>query len=257
MSNLNDLTRFIQISLATALNYCYVSFVMKLSVIIPVHNEKNTIREILKRVNDVNIPKEIIIVDDKSSDGTRDILKNEYEEKENIKIIYKEKNEGKTSAIAEGLKHTSGDVVIVQDADLEYDPQDFSHVIEPIVKGRAEVVYGSRFLDKKYKFNLWLFANKFLTYLTNLFCGLKLTDMETCYKAFKKEVLEGIKIESERFGFEPEITVKITKKKIKIVEVPISYEGRKFSEGKKISAKDGLWAIYIIVKYSLFSQKTE
>ncbi len=226
--------------------------VVKLSIIIPVHNEKKTIREILKRVQDVNISKELIIVDDQSSDGTRDILKQEYEGKENIRIIYKEKNEGKTSAIAEGLKYISGDIVIVQDADLEYDPQDFQRVIEPIVKGMAEVVYGSRFLGKKYKFNLWLLANKSLTYLTNLFCGLKLTDMETCYKAFKKEVLEGIKIESERFGFEPEITIKVARKKIKIIEVPVSYQGRKFSEGKKIRPKDGLWAIYTIVKYSLF-----
>lgn len=224
---------------------------MKLSIIMPVYNEKRTIREIVQKVMEVNLEKELIIVDDNSSDGTREILKNEYEGKDNIKIIYKEKNEGKTSAIVEGLKNISGDIIIIQDADLEYEPKDYSKLIEPIIEDKVDVVYGSRFLNKKYKFSAWYFANKFLTHLANLFTGLKLTDMETCYKTFKSNIIKDIKIESNRFGFEPEITVKIAKRKYRIKEVPISYYPRNFVEGKKIGWKDGFSAIWTIIKYSM------
>ena len=192
----------------------------------------------------------LFIVDDNSSDGTREILKNEYEGKyNNIKLIYKERNEGKTSAIRIGVKEAEGDIIIIQDADLEYKPEDYLKLIKPIIEDRADVVYGSRFLNKKYKFSLWYFANKFLTYLTNLLAGLRLTDMETCYKAFRSDIIKGIKIESKRFEFEPEITLKIARKKYRIMEVPIFYRGRQFSEGKKIGWKDGFWTIYTIVKY--------
>jgi glycosyltransferase involved in cell wall biosynthesis len=226
-------------------------FEMKLSIIMPVYNEKNTIRKIIEKVIKVKLEKEIIIVDDNSSDGTREILKNEYEDKEDIKIIYKNKNEGKTDAIKDGIKYVKGDIVIIQDADLEYEPEDYLKLVKPIVENEADVVYGSRFLNKKYKFSLWLFANKFLTYLTNLFTGLKLTDMETCYKTFRSEIIKNLKIESKKFCFEPEITVKIAKRKYRIKEVPISYSPRNFREGKKINWKDGFSSIFTIIKYSL------
>lgn len=225
---------------------------MKLSVIVPVYNEKNTIREILKKIMEVELYKEIIVIDDNSSDGTKEILKNEYEDKENFKIVFKEKNEGKTDAIKTGLKYVDGDVVIIQDADLEYEPQDYVKLIEPILENKADVVYGSRFLNKKYKLSLWYLANKFLTYLTNLFTKLNITDMETCYKAFRSEIIKNVKIESKRFGFEPEITIKIARRKYRITEVPISYNPRSFKKGKKITWKDGFSAIWTILKYSLF-----
>lgn len=225
---------------------------MKLSVIVPVYNEKNTIREILKKIMEVELYKEIIVIDDNSSDGTKEILKNEYEDKENFKIVFKEKNEGKTDAIKTGLKYVDGDVVIIQDADLEYEPQDYVKLIEPILENKADVVYGSRFLNKKYKLSVWYLANKFLTYLTNLFTKLNITDMETCYKAFRSEIIKNVKIESKRFGFEPEITIKIARRKYRITEVPISYNPRSFKKGKKITWKDGFSAIWTILKYSLF-----
>ena len=192
----------------------------------------------------------MIIIDDNSSDGTKEILKNEYEGKDNIKLIYKEKNEGKTSAIKIGVKEAEGEIIIIQDADLEYEPEDYLKLIKPIIEDRADVVYGSRFLNKKYKFSLWYFANKFLTHLTNLLTGLRLTDMETCYKAIRSDIIKNIEIESKGFEFEPEITLKIARNKYIIKEVPIFYRGRQYSEGKKIGWKDGFGAIYTIVKYS-------
>ena len=235
---------------------------MKLSIVVPVYNEKNTIREIIKRVlasNIGNLEKEIIIVDDGSVDGTREILKNEIEGKPYIKIIYKEKNEGKTSALVKGFNEVSGDIVIIQDADLEYNPDEYIKLIEPIIEGKADVVYGSRFLGGPRRTLLFwhTVGNKFLTLLSNIFTNLNLTDIETCYKAFRTDVIKSIKISSKRFGFEPEITAKIAKMKYRIYEVPISYTGREYWEGKKIGWKDGFDAIYTIIKFAFIDDEED
>jgi glycosyltransferase involved in cell wall biosynthesis len=199
--------------------------------------------------NTGKIEKEIIIVDDCSSDNTRKILKKKINKKVD-KIIYHEHNQGKGAALRTGIKEATGDVVIIQDADFEYDPNDYLKVVTPIFENKAEVVYGSRFLNKKFKgYKKNIIANKFLTFLSNLFSHQKITDMETCYKAFKREVIQSITIEENRFGFEPEITAKIANKKIKIHEVEISYNPRTHADGKKINYKDGLRAIYCIIKY--------
>ncbi|MBQ2409497.1 MAG: glycosyltransferase family 2 protein [Bacilli bacterium] len=225
---------------------------MKLSIIIPVYNEEKFIQDIIERVKNSNtgkIKKEIIIVDDCSSDNTRKILKKKINKKVD-KIIYHEHNQGKGAALRTGIKEATGDVVIIQDADFEYDPNDYLKVVTPIFENKAEVVYGSRFLNKKFKgYKKNIIANKFLTFLSNLFSHQKITDMETCYKAFKREVIQSITIEENRFGFEPEITAKIANKKIKIHEVEISYNPRSHEDGKKINYKDGLRAIYCIIKY--------
>lgn len=225
---------------------------MKLSIIIPVYNEEKFIQDIIERVKNSNtgkIKKEIIIVDDCSSDNTRKILKKKINKKVD-KIIYHEHNQGKGAALRTGIKEATGDVVIIQDADFEYDPNDYLKVVTPIFENKAEVVYGSRFLNKKFKgYKKNIIANKFLTFLSNLFSHQKITDMETCYKAFKREVIQSITIEENRFGFEPEITAKIANKKIKIHEVEITYNPRTHEDGKKINYKDGLRAIYCIIKY--------
>ena len=225
---------------------------MKLSIIIPVYNEEKFIQDIIERVKNSNtgkIKKEIIIVDDCSFDNTRKILKKKINKKVD-KIIYHEHNQGKGAALRTGIKEATGDVVIIQDADFEYDPNDYLKVVTPIFENKAEVVYGSRFLNKKFKgYKKNIIANKFLTFLSNLFSHQKITDMETCYKAFKREVIQSITIEENRFGFEPEITAKIANKKIKIHEVEISYNPRTHEDGKKINYKDGLRAIYCIIKY--------
>lgn len=240
----------------------------KLSIVIPVYNEINTIREILEKVKSVNIglKKEIILVEDFSTDGTRDVLKEiqsrageknskNFEEVSEVKVIFHDKNYGKGAALRSGFQQVTGDITIIQDADLEYDPQDYVKLIEPIIKGEADVVYGSRFLNKN-KANLknfipsHYFGNRLVTAISNLFTRLNLTDMETCYKVFKSPIIKQINIKSNRFGFEPEITAKIAKRKYKIVELPISYKARSFSEGKKISWKDGISAIYHIVRFS-------
>lgn len=226
---------------------------IKLSIIIPVFNEKNTIAEIIKRVKCVDIDKEIIIVDDYSMDGTREILKTSKDN--NIKVIYHTKNLGKGAAVRTGLSYVSGDIVIIQDADLEYDPQEYPKLIKPIMDGKADVVYGSRFAGgeaHRVLFFWHMVGNKFLTLLSNMLTNLTLSDIETCYKVFKKEVLEKITIEEDRFGFEPEITAKVAKLGIRIYEVGISYSGRNYSEGKKINWKDGFSAIECIIKYNLF-----
>lgn len=223
---------------------------VKLSIIIPCYNERENIIKILDKVDQAEVPhKEIIVVDDMSTDGTREILEEQVKSRV-AKIVYHEKNGGKGAALKTGFSHATGDIVIIQDADMEYDPLEYPKVIAPIVKGKADVVYGSRFLDSKAKgyFSNWL-ANKFLTRLSNLFTGLHLTDMETCYKAFKREIIQSVDIEEKRFGFEPEITAKIAKMKVRIREVPISYYPRTNAEGKKIGFKDGLRAIYCIIKY--------
>ena len=221
-----------------------------LSIVIPCYNEKDNILNIVKLVQASPIPnKEIIVVDDCSTDGTREILKTEIRPLVS-KIIYHEINGGKGAALRTGFLEATGDVVIIQDADLEYDPADYPRVVEPIFAGKAKVIYGSRFLNQQAKGYLAnRLANKFLTCFSNLFTRQHLTDMETCYKAFRRDVIQSIDIEEKRFGFEPEITAKISKKRIRIHEVPISYHPRTTKEGKKIGFKDGLRAIYCIWRY--------
>jgi glycosyltransferase involved in cell wall biosynthesis len=227
----------------------------KLSVVIPVYNEKDWVRELIRRVQAVPIPKQIIVVDDCSTDGTRDILK--QLEPGGLEVIYQAQNGGKGAALREGFRRATGDVVIVQDADLEYDPAEYPRLIQPILDGRADVVFGSRFTgDSQRVLYFWHYvANKALTMLSNMFTNLNLTDMETCYKVFRREVLTGIALKSNRFGFEPEITAKVAKKKQpawRIYEVPISYSGRTYEEGKKIGLRDAFTALYCIVRYRLF-----
>lgn len=223
---------------------------VKLSIIIPCYNERENIIKILDKVDQAKVPhKEIIVVDDMSTDGTREILEKQVKSRV-AKVIYHEQNGGKGAALRTGFSHASGDIVIIQDADMEYDPMEYPKVIAPIIAGEADVVYGSRFLESKAKGYLSnRLANKFLTKLSNLFTGFHLTDMETCYKAFKREIIQSVDIEEKRFGFEPEITAKIAKMKVRIKEVPISYYPRTNAEGKKIGFRDGLRAIYCIVKY--------
>jgi len=228
---------------------------MKLSVIIPCFNEVKTIDTIVEAV--INAPynnKEIIIVDDCSNDGTRERLKSEIEQRVD-KVIYHEKNKGKGAAVRTGIKYATGDIVIIQDADLEYNPNEYPQVIGPILANKADVVYGSRFTGDKPHRVLYFWhriGNGILTFLSNMFTNLNLTDIETGYKAFKREIIQSIEIEEDRFGFEPEITAKIAKLKCRVYEVGISYYGRTYKEGKKIRWRDGLWAIFCIFKYNLF-----
>lgn len=224
----------------------------KLSVVIPVYNEEQWVRELVRRVQAVPIPKEIILVDDCSTDGTRAIL--EELAGDEVRVFYQPRNQGKGAALREGFKHATGDVVIVQDADLEYDPAEYPRLIQPILDGRADVVFGSRFIGESHRvLYFWhSVANKVLTTLSNMFTNLNLTDMETCYKVFRREVIQGITLRSDRFGFEPEVTAKIAKKKgptWRIYEVPISYSGRTYEEGKKIGLKDAFSALYCIIRY--------
>jgi glycosyltransferase involved in cell wall biosynthesis len=224
---------------------------MKLSVIIPVYNEVHTILKIIQKVREVPLDKEILVVDDGSTDGTLDLLRRSGE---GIKLFYHETNQGKGAAIRTAIPHVTGDLVVIQDADLEYDPSEYSKLIGPIVDGKAEVVYGSRFLGGPHRVLLFWHSigNKIVSTLSNMLTNLNLTDMETGYKVFRAEVLKRIRIESDRFGFEPEITAKVAKMGCRIYEMPISYWGRDYAEGKKISWKDGLAAIYWIIKYNLF-----
>jgi len=221
---------------------------MKLTVLIPVYNEYNTIREILTRVQDTGLVSEILLVDDGSTDGTREILK-EMEEGENIRVIYHEKNQGKGAAVRLGMACASGDIIIVQDADLELDPSEYTRLIAPIVAGQWDVVYGSRFLAKSRGIPLRTrLANRFLTMLTNVLYGAQLTDMETAYKAFRREVIEGLCLRCVRFDFEPEITAKLLLVGYQIHEVPIGYTPRTREEGKKISVIDGIEAIHTLFR---------
>lgn len=221
-----------------------------LSIIIPCYNEVKNIETVISEVRKSPIKnKEIIVVDDCSNDGTRDILKDSIQTMVS-QILYHQINQGKGAALRTGFSKATGDIVIVQDADLEYNPQEYSKLIEPIIDGEADVVYGSRFLNNKAKGYLSnRIANKFLTALSNFFTGFKLTDMETCYKVFKREIIQSIHIEENRFGFEPEITAKIAKMGVRMKEIPISYNPRLKEHGKKIGFKDGLRAIYCILKY--------
>jgi glycosyltransferase involved in cell wall biosynthesis len=226
---------------------------MKLSVVIPVYNEKDTILEVLNRVREVDIPKEIIIVDDFSTDGTRGILQS-LPPSEDLRIIFQPQNAGKGAALRTGFAVVSGDIVVIQDADLEYNPAEYAGLIQPILANKADVVFGSRFSGGPHRVLLfWHYVgNRLLTMLSNMFTDLNLSDMETCYKAFRAEILNTITLRENRFGFEPEFTAKVSKARCRIYEVPISYSGRDYSEGKKIGWKDGVAAIYFIIKYSCF-----
>ncbi len=230
---------------------------IKLSVIIPAYNERQTIEEILRRVKeapldpDLNVEKEIIVVDDGSTDGTREILARIAEEQPDVKVIMHEQNQGKGAAIRTALQHITGDYVIIQDADLEYDPREYSVLLRPLVEGKADVVYGSRFLGPHRAFLfLHYLGNKFLNLVTNILYDTILTDMETCYKMFRADVIKGIPLHARGFEFEPEVTAKVLKRGYRVFEVPISYSGRDFHEGKKIHPwKDGLRALWTLIKY--------
>lgn len=233
------------------------------SVVIPVYNEVHTLHEIVQRVRDVPINKEIILVDDYSTDGTRALLEGWSTSRPDLKILFHEQNQGKGAALRTGFRHCTGQIVLVQDADLEYDPAQYPQLIQPIVDGKADVVYGSRFIGETHRvlFFWHSLANQFLTLLSNAFTNLNLTDMEVCYKVFRREVIQGITLKSNRFGFEPEVTAKIARfqvppidgrpaRKCRIYEMPVSYNGRDYKEGKKIGWKDGVQALYCIVRYA-------
>jgi glycosyltransferase involved in cell wall biosynthesis len=226
---------------------------MKLSVVIPAYNEKNTILEVLGRVRAVNHPKEIIIIDDFSTDGTRGILQ-ALPLSDDLSIIYQPKNAGKGAALRAGFAKVSGSIVVIQDADLEYDPAEYDSLIQPILSNKADVVFGSRFQGRPHRVLLYWHSvgNFILTTLSNMFTNLNLTDMETGYKVFRSDILKTITLRENRFGFEPEFTAKISKAKCRVYEVPIAYSGRDYAEGKKINWKDGVAAIYFIIKYRYF-----
>jgi glycosyltransferase involved in cell wall biosynthesis len=223
---------------------------LRLSVVIPVYNERDTVREIIRRVQAVSIPKQIIVVDDGSTDGTRQVLA-ELEPHEGLTILYHERNRGKGAALRTGFAQAGGDIVIIQDADLEYNPQEYFRLIRPILEGKADVVYGSRFIGESHRVLLYwhYLGNQFLTLLSNMFTNLNLTDMETCYKVFRADLLKYIDVKSKRFGVEPELTAKFAKRHCRIYEIPISYAGRDYTEGKKIGWKDGFSAIWSIIKF--------
>ena len=227
---------------------------IKLSVVVPVYNERDTVAEIIQRVQRVNIPKEIILVDDGSTDGTRDELEKIKREHGNVVVILQPRNMGKGKALRTGFAAARGEYVIVQDADLEYDPEDYYKLIAPLESGRADAVYGSRFISTQEHRVLYFWhslGNKLLTLLSNMATDLNLTDMETCYKVFRRELIQSIELEEDRFGFEPEITSKLSRARARIYEVGIAYYGRTYEEGKKIGMKDGFRALWCILKYRL------
>ena len=259
------LIRMLGEPLARRLGVYRIPDTLVLSVVIPVYNEVRFLDEILTRVHAVPIRKQVILVDDFSTDGTRELLKNWSETRPELTILFHEKNRGKGAALRTGFAHATGEIVIVQDADLEYDPSEYLDLIEPVIDGRADVVFGSRFIGEKHRvLNYWhSVANKGLTLLSNWFTNLNLTDMEVCYKIFRREVIQGVTLKSDRFGFEPEVTAKVARyrmpavpgrnpeRKCRIYEIPVSYNGRDFSEGKKIRPlKDGSQALWCILRYA-------
>ncbi len=234
-----------------------------LSVVIPVYNERNTLKALVDKVRAVPIRKQIILVDDCSKDGTTDLLHDWEKTEPDLTIGFHEVNRGKGAALRTGFQHATGQIVIVQDADLEYDPNEYPRLIQPILEGKADVVYGSRFIGESHRvLYFWhSMGNRFLTVLSNMFTNLNLTDMEVCYKVFRREVIRGIPLRSDRFGFEPEVTAKVARfqvpaidgrpaRKCRIFEMPVSYNGRDYKEGKKIGWKDGFQALYCIVRYA-------
>ncbi len=229
---------------------------MKISIVIPVYDEIGTIDEILLRVRSVplELEKEIIVVDDFSTDGTRERLKAISQELDNVIVLFHNRNQGKGAALHTAFNSARGDIIIIQDADLEYNPKEYPLLLEPILNNRADVVYGSRFLGGPHRvLYFWHYiGNKFLTLISNALSNINLTDMETCYKVFKKDILKNISLKSRRFGFEPEFTMKVAKKGFRIYEVPISYSGRTYSEGKKITWRDGIFAFFIMFRFRLF-----
>jgi len=236
---------------------------MRVSIVIPVFNEVATLEEIVRRVRAVDLSaetgqpleRELVMVDDGSEDGSRDLLAKLADQHDDIRVVLHEKNQGKGAALRTGFQSVSGDIVIIQDADLEYDPREYPKLLEPILDGRADVVYGSRFSgghEHRVLYFWHMVGNRFLTLLSNMATNLNLTDMETCYKVFRREVIQDIHIEEARFGFEPEITAKVARKPgVRLYEVGISYDGRTYEEGKKIGWKDGVRALYCIAKYNL------
>jgi len=226
---------------------------MKLSIVVPVYNEKNTILKIIEKVKALDVEKEIIIVDDCSTDGTRELLKEQLDGKyPEVRIFYHVSNQGKGAALCTGFKHVSGEIITIQDADLEYEPEEFKDLIKPITDGFADVVYGSRLSGGKPQrmYLFWhLVGNKFLTLITNLLYNTTISDMETCYKIMTKRVLNSLNLKSRHFNIEPEITAKIFKQHYRVYEMPISYYGRDYSEGKKICWRDGFSAIWTLIKY--------
>ena len=227
---------------------------MKLSVVIPVYNERTTLRSLLERVLAVPLELEILCVDDGSQDGSREILSELHNQYPQVRVFLQPRNMGKGAALRCGIREATGDFVVIQDADLEYDPADYPLLLDPLIQGKADVVYGSRFLGAAPHRVLYFWhsvGNRLLTLLSNCLTNINLTDMETCYKVFRREVIQSISIEEERFGFEPEITVKVAKRRLRIYEVGISYWGRTYEEGKKIGWKDGVRAVWCLLKYSI------
>lgn len=234
---------------------------MKLSVIMPVYNERRTINEIVGRVQAVDLgglERELVIVDDGSTDGTRDLLA-ELDGKDGVRVFLQPRNFGKGAAVARGVHEASGDVLIIQDADLEYDPSEYPLLLDPIRRGNAEVVFGSRFLGTPRGHRVLYFwhavGNQMLTLLSNMFSGLNLTDMETCYKAMTRDVAKQLDLQSQRFGIEPEITCKVARLRARVYEVPISYNGRTYAEGKKVGFKDALQAVWVILRYAWWNPR--
>lgn len=227
------------------------STALKVSVVIPVYNERETIREIVSRVQSTGLHHEIVIVDDCSTDGTRDVLL-ELEQQDDVRVVMHGYNKGKGVALHSAFEHATGNTVLIQDADLEYNPADYAALLAPLERGEADVVYGSRFLENAHQDPSWIHrsGNAVLTWLSNTATGLRLTDMETCYKVFRRDALRGMELREKRFGFEPELTAKLARRKCRFVEVPVSYEGRSYEQGKKIHLGDGLRALYCIARYA-------